>query len=543
MSPSRRVRLSALLAIAVGWFGVAGAAGAQTIFDGTLVTSSLSSDPTVRSPRLLGMGRLTLVIDEANNDLTLWDFAQMPAGLGDADTVSVVELRQSTWAASTLHDVLGSPLERQSFAGRDVLMGIEAWRRARGETTFGLVGDVGLVRRDEPFAQDIEQRVQFSRPSIMPAVNGRMPFILSERMRYGLRGIYTFESREQRYHAFVTNPFGEYIDQEGVLLQAPDEFRPLDTEISTTGIGASLRYDFGPFLRAGAGLDVTKSEIMSENVGLRHGTFYEEDRPMATGQAVLRGLWGSHLEWIADGRMWASSSEPAWRYTTSAGQGAFPLTGRGKLYEREEEGSSVRTRARLFARGFEIGGMFSVGDRTIDVTPPDPTDVTSFNYFRNTTYLRQNADSIALPDSISLDRIEQQSWTAGLGISWRAPWRGALMGVEYHLGEEEEERLTSGTGPRRVFWDVRSGVEVPLAADIVLGRAGFIYRSEDQDDLTENNEFVSNAITLGLGVRPGGRSWFIESGFAYEWFRGDYPDPQQTRGSRNQFNAQIRWDL
>lgn len=540
MSCSRRVRLSALLVVAaaVSW-GMPGA-HAQTLLDETRQSLDLLSDPTTRSPRLLGMGRLTLVVPDNNNALTLWDFARMSAGLGDADTVSTFEIRPSTAAASTLHDRLTGSGERQSFAARDLMVGYEAWRRARGETTFGLIGDFSLLRTDVPFARTSEQRDHFSRPTIAPAINGPMPFIFSERLRYGLHGIYSLENRREEYRAYVENPFGLYADQDGEQLGAQDLFTPLETEVSTTGIGASARYEFGPWLRAGVGFDAVESEIRSENTGLRHGSFIDENRPELRGQVALRGIVAGRLEWIVDGRTWRSSSEPSWRFTTSAGQGAIALSGRGKLLERDEEGRSVRSRFRLLAGSVELGGSYSNGYGKIEITPPDPADLTSFNYFRNTTFLRQNADSIFLPDSIVANEFERRTWEAGVGASWRAPWRGALVGVEYHMAESEHDQMLAGLGPRRAVWDVRTGLEVPLNAALT-GRGGFIYRSEDRDELTEQNEFEWNAVTLGLGLAPPGRMWVIESGFSYEWFRGDYPDPLATRGSRNQFNSQIRW--
>jgi hypothetical protein len=542
MSPSRWVRLSALLVVVVACAGGAQGAGAQTLLDETRRSLDLLSDPTVRSPRLLGMGRLTLVVPDPNNEISLWDFARMSAGLGDADSTSIIELRPSTAAASTLRDRLSAPGERQSFAARDMIVGYEAWRRALGETTFGLSGDFSMLRTDVPFSRTTEQRDQFSRPTIAPAINGPMPFVLSDRMRYGVHGVYSLENLREERRSYVENPFGEYADQDGDQIGPPNQFVPVETEVSTTGLGASLRLDVTSWLRAGVGFDALQSEIRSENTGVRHGAFIDEDRPELRGQAVLRGQWESRLEWIVDGRMWQGSSEPTWRFTTSAGQGAVPLSGRGKLLERDEEGSAVRSRVRLLAGPLEFGGSFNVGTGRIEITPPDPADQTSFNYFRNVVFHRQNADSVFLPDSVIANEFERRTWGAGVGASWRAPWRNALVGVEYHLAEAEHEQALNGIGPRRVVWDVRSGVEVPLGAALT-GRGGFIYRSEDRDELTEANEFVWNAVTLGLGLAPPGRSWVIESGYAYEWFRGDYPDPLSTRGTRNQFNAQIRWSL
>jgi len=97
MSPPRRVGLRALvLGIAVLW---ACPVGAQ-LYEDARRAIDLSPDPLARSPRLLGMGRLSLVIDDPRNRITLWDFAANPTGIGEVDTVSTLEVRPSTASAS-----------------------------------------------------------------------------------------------------------------------------------------------------------------------------------------------------------------------------------------------------------------------------------------------------------------------------------------------------------------------------------------------------------------------------------------------------------
>ena len=120
--------------------------------------------------------------------------------------------------------------------------------------------------------------------------------------------------------------------------------------------------------------------------------------------------------------------------------------------------------------------------------------------------------------------------------------RSTLFGLEYHRSEEQLDQLVSGHGPKRMVWDVRVGAEMPLNAAVTT-RAGYIYRNDEQDEFTPNNEYLSNAVTLGLGLRPPGASWILETGFIYEWLRGDFGDPGQPRGDRHQVAAQLRWDM
>jgi hypothetical protein len=77
-------------------------------------TAGLDADPLNRSPRLVGMGRLSLVLDDPHNRIDLWEFAGNPAGLLDADSVSAFELRPGTHSASA--GTISSRTERPSSA-------------------------------------------------------------------------------------------------------------------------------------------------------------------------------------------------------------------------------------------------------------------------------------------------------------------------------------------------------------------------------------------------------------------------------------------
>ena len=77
MRATRVLMLSALC----GWMltGWPVATDAQ-VYDAARQSLDFSPDPTARSPRLLGMGRLTLASD-VHNGIDLWDFAGNPIGI------------------------------------------------------------------------------------------------------------------------------------------------------------------------------------------------------------------------------------------------------------------------------------------------------------------------------------------------------------------------------------------------------------------------------------------------------------------------------
>ena len=499
-------------------------------------------DPLARSVRTVGMGRLTLVLSDMNNRITMWDFAGNPAGILEADSVSTIEFRPGAWMTSSARDAADANgrYERQDFAGSHQRVGFEAWRRSGGATVFGLVGEVTNIRTDQPYDAVDERRILLSRPTVSMVLNGKMPFFATERMRYALRATITTENEDQEFRRIRRNAAGEYVNQTGTVVGPPNRFDPDEDHARSTGGGGALSYQLGPWLTLAAGADYRIEKHRLRNEGDRYLSEYEEDRPYSLGQFSLIGQIAG-LEYGADARTWSSSSNAIYVFTGSAGIGAIPLTGRGDMYERDETGQLLRARARWTGGPLEIGASIRSGRGEVELTPPPVSDRTSLNAYLNNLFYEPRADSLALRDSISHHVREHRVTEVAGGVSWRLANR-ASVGLETHVWSDELEQLDSGSGPNLAGWDVRTGLEWPCSP-FLSGRAGYIYRWEDLDDLTEDNEFLSHAVSVGAGFQPSMARWRFESGYVFEWGQADYGSPARPRFTRQQLATQVKWSF
>ena len=540
MSPRRRVRLSALVIVALIVAVPAAPASAQ-FYEAALRSLDLSPDPLARSPRLVGMGRLTYVGNDPHNRIRMWDFAGNPTGIAEAESTSTFELRPMTGSASGVRDLRdgASLLERQDLAARATRFGFEGWRRTSGSTAYGVVGDVASLRYDRLYGDDSERRSQFSLPRAMPVLTGRLPYA-SGRWSYALRLSYSGENTSDKYLSLVRNGAGEYLGRDGMEMNPPDFFRPTDYDVRSVGAGLAVSAYVNRWLTAAVGVDRYGNDIAGTNEDPRHASEISEKRPYGAGQATLIGRIGREIEWGVDGRGWRSSSEQRWAFSISAGIGQDPLVGRGKLLEREETGSALRSRVRWVRGPLELGAGFNTGFRRVTITPPAAGDPTSFNAFRNRVFYRSNTDSLALSDSVIYNRSEERSWEAGGGLAWRLFGGRGTWGAEFHRRHDVLDQVVGGHGPVRSGWDVRTGLEV-ACTPVLTGRVGYLHRWDDRDLLTRQNEFLGNGLTLGLGVGPAGSAWSLESGYLIEWQQADYGDPDRPRSSRQQLAAQLRW--
>jgi hypothetical protein len=517
-------------------------AGAQQ-YDDARRAVQFAPDPIARSPRLLGMGRLTYLLDDPQNRIAMWDFAANPTGIMEDDTVSILEFTPATAAVSSVSDIPGPDRlrERQTLAAREVTFGYEAWHRTRDGATYGAIGDLGLLRTDEPFSQDLERRVRFTVPRIMPIINGRMPYVHTDRLLYAVRFLYAYESSDDRLRTIVSNPAGDYIDLNGITVPAFDFFTPNQHSVRTLGGGAALSYRFGKPITVAIGHDQIGSLVKGKNEAGRYASETRENRPYGMWQGSAVGQIGP-LEWAADARSWQANSKANWLFSISTGSASPPLAGRGSLYRRKEEGRSFRGRARWRLGAFEIGGGGGMDRREIDIIAPLASDTTSFNRFRNLVFLIPSADTLYLPDSVASNRHEQKIWDVGGGIGWTRADGRWMAGAEFHRSSGEVDAVLTGRGPNGATWDVRSGVEVAFNPTLRL-RGGYIHRWSDRDELTANNEFLANAGTLGIGISPPAVSWSIEGGYVYEWERSDFGDPGRPRTNRNQLAVRVKWPL
>jgi len=499
------------------------------------------TSPLARSPRLIGMGRLTLVIDDPHNRITLWDFAGNPTGVMEADSLSTVELRPGTTAISSLHDVPVEDVkfERQDLAARDILLGVEAWHRSPGSAAYGAMGNLASLRFDQPLNEELSRRSEFSHPLLIPIVNGRMPYLQSERMRFAIRALIGYDKTSDHYRTIFENGTGQYIDRDADIVGPPDYFTPDDITTRALGIGTAFSYRFGNFVTAALGGDYRTDRIQGENSGGRYDSEFRENRPYRSAQGTLIGRIGS-LEWGLDGRGWKSDSKATWAFSLSSGPAGEPIGARGSLYDREEKGTSVRTRVRYPIGAFELGAGFNDSFRQIRIDEPGSTDSTSFNHFRNYLFFNPASDTLVIPDSVANNVSDERAWELSGGVSWHTSNRRGIIGVEYHRTRNVLEQSVSGLGPRRVGWEVRSGGEYAVNSTFRV-RAGFTHRREDRDELTKNNEYIGNSITVGAGLSPPGSRWSVETGFEMGWLDADFGDPGRPRESRNQLASRILW--
>lgn len=536
MSPYRRVlTIACSLCLAAATLG-AGAARAQ-FYDPALRSLDLVTD-VARSARLQGMGGLSLAVRDRDNHLTLWDFANSPLGAFGEDSTGTLDIRPTFGSAASDH--LLPVGQRQDLAGRMSGVQFESFYRDHKNSAYGVVGRVNSIRRDTPYSESLELRRDVGLPEVMPIFNGPFPHFGGGKLRYAVRLRFGGEHQVDQYRTITTNPNGQFISLDGATVPSPVFFVPDEYRVNTSGLGGGLSYPLGQHTIFAIGVDAVEQRIKGSNNSDRYSAERRETRPYTIGQASLVGRLGPAIEFGVDGRAWKANSEESWYFTISAGVGAEPLIGRGKLLEREEEGSALKSRVNIHAGGLDLaGGLWTRASKVL-ITPPGDADPTSFNRFLNAVYYRQNADSLAKPDSVVVNEIRDYAWGYGLGAS--LDLGRSILGAEWHWSRDLYQQSVSGQGPKAIAWEVRSGWEFECTK-IVTGRLGYGYRWWDRDDFIRLNEFKGNSASMGLGLHPAGATWSFEGAWTFAWHQSDFGDPTGSRGTRQMLATQVHWNF
>lgn len=539
MSPTRWVLPRALSLSLLAAVFAAGTASAQ-YYDPALRALDLSTGQVARSPRLLGMGGLSLVIPDRDNQTNLWDFAGIPVGLASDDTTSSLDLRPGTHALSSAR-VLPLGRERQNLAARSSVLNAEAvYRNRESGSVFGVVGDLSGLRFDQPFSNEIERRQGLTHPEFMAVLGGKMPRLFDNHLAWAAHLRFRNEKVEEQYRSIVRNAAGDWIGLGGTQLDPPSEFTPTETRSNSSAYGFSTAYSMGQATSLALGIEHEQNRIKGTNELPRSTSEISEDRPYWVGQASLVGHLGKGFEYGINGIGRLSDSEQDWRFTTSAGVGGIALTGRGNMLNREEKASEMQARFRWMPGKAVISGSVATAAHKITIDPPNANDPTSLNRFINVAFNRDGADTLALPDSIGHVESRRYAFGAGGGASYK--FGRTTLGGEYHWSRDARAASDAGVGPRRIAWDVRVGLERPLG-DGLSARLGYQFRDVDEDDHLTGNEYTANAFALGLGYQPTGTRWSFESGYRIEFRNQDFEDPNDEHQSRQNLAMQLHWSF
>jgi hypothetical protein len=541
MDPRRRV-LHGLSAFAVIATLSAATAHAQ-FYEDARRDLGLGPDPIARSPQNVGMGRLSLVVDDVHNRFDIWEFSANPAALVESDSVSTIEFYPGTASNSTVHDEDngGTTRERQDFAMREYRTGYEAWRRTGTGSAFGIMGEFDRLRTDSPSSINAEKRSRFSVPRTSLVLSGKLPLLASQRVRYGLTFTHRYESRTDETRGLVSNAVGDYLDKDGVTLPTVESIIPTHYGIRSAGVRAGVLFRAASWLGIAGAYDYLSNTIEGRNDAQRNSSEIREDRPYGTFSASAQAKLAGHLRLVGDASKWSTGqTDQRWVASFSTGTGSPPVAGRGLYQRREEDGRELRGRASWIQGGLTLSAGGSTFHRQVTTHVPPVDDRTSFNYFINVLSTRQGADSLSLPDSVRANETTETGSEYGVGAALELPWRSARIGVEYHLASSTFEQQLSGSGPDRKVWDVHTGAELPLSGELVV-RGGYIYRWLDNDELLAQNEFVSHSVTTGFSYLPRGASWAMDTGYLVRWGRADFGDPTRIRSSEQSGLFRIRW--
>jgi hypothetical protein len=504
--------LLALLALAP----VTGTAWAQP---GIRSLAELEADVRFQPPsfRLEAMGDISLAARDTYNQINLWDFAGLPLGLATARDSTSMDL----WVngvGRTLDERangISYGVDRQhdsQYAGEGVVRS--------GNLAVG--ADVGsfAFRRGTPYGDESHLTSNANQPAFVPVATGK----LRGPLHWGLRGIIAKESLHRQLWGDEVQSGEVSLGSSGTQLGPPNLFFPDTYTVPIYGLGASLGWYKSKKWEAGAYYDYRRENVSAtlETAKSVYGTTENRDIFGYGAAVTARPRTGTQVG-AALGRELFSSKEN-YRFTISGGSVDNPLTGRGERLLRSvrHDYLNLRVQSDISGTPLTVGAAYRVSFDHEQIQGMDrlPTD---FNVFIQQTVA---SDTIQAPGLVESGIKETRGQDFGGGVSARLLEKKATVGGEYRHFRD----ALNGTDVLAwsVGWEARLGGEYLLNKHVAL-RAGYRHHSEDQDTNSPRNELVADRATFGLQYSSW-HAWTIEGYGYHEWWRTDFPDPQELGG-------------
>ena len=468
--------------------------------------------------RLEGMGGLGLAVRDTYNQVNLWDFGGLPLGLDTSRDSTSLDI----WA----NGVGRTFDERAGGVSYDVDRRHDSQYAAEGVARSGnlAVGaDVGsfAFRRGTPFGDQSHLTNNGNQPAFVPVATGKL---LHGPLHWGLRGIVAKETFHNQIWADEVKNGEVNLKPSGVQLAPPNLFTPDDLEIPIYGLGLSLGWFHKDTWQVAPYFDYRRENVSGtlETVRSTYGTTENRDIQGYGVAFIAHPIANTQVGFETGRELYASKEN--YHFTLSGGSVDPAFTGRGERLLRSvrHDFLNLRVQSDLSGTPLTVGAAYRIAfdHEQIQGLEGRPTD---FNTFIQE---RVAPDTIQAPALVETGIQETRGVDFGGGASMHFQERKGTVGAEYRHFRDAlggTFTLAHATG-----WEARAGGEYLVHRDVVV-RAGYRHHAEDRDTNSPRNELVSDRATAGLEY-SGWRHWTVE-GYGYrEWWRTDYPDPQELGG-------------
>ena len=489
-------------------------------------------DSRLRQPslRLAMLGGLSLVVDDENNRLNLWDFGGSGTGLlADRDSTSVdafadTERRKdSRTIAGVKHEILNA---------HDLGVGGQAVWRVPGRFAFGLDTGYLTFRGARPVQNAVFEDQGIRVPIAIPSYNG---VGLQGRLAWTAHLILGREVLNTRLREVTRKNGATELSKQGETVDYPRAFDITDAKGKVSGYGLGLGWNKARWGSIALQHDWTTVRVDGSNNNARR--VYETSEPRKTKEISAVAIL-TPTPWIRVGILLGRERFHAveqYRFSLSGGSTGTPLVDRGDRQSRDFKQEYLRARTSIEperVKGLTLAGDLNVRHDDEGVNPSTGPD--NFNDFIATVLV---GDTLSLPQALVPGRQELRHWDAGGGGAYRFTEK-ALGGAEFHryVNAYDGDLVHA----RQRITELRAGIEYTLNPTWQARLGGF-HRKDDPDVFTSNNEAVLNAVTAGAGYAPPDSRYALDGGLEIARRKTDFPDPSQESGTLLRVMLYSRW--